>query len=47
MHCSKNAAQFDIALDHQHILGAVLFGGNRGGQSARTAADDDHIVFLL
>ena len=43
----QDAAQLEIALDDQNVLGAVLFGGDGGCQPARTAADDDHVVFVF
>ena len=33
-------------LEHEHALGAVLLGRDRGGQSRIAGADDDDVVFL-
>ncbi len=40
----QDPAEFQVAINQQHIVRAVLFGLDSGGQSPRPRADDDDIV---
>ena len=43
----QNAAEFAVALDDQHSLGASLLGADRSGHARRTAADRHDVVARL
>jgi len=40
----QDAAQFQVAVNHQHVGRAVLFGGNCRRQPAGASANHNHVI---